>query len=45
MLVFDHIVRNAARSTERGIKTPATAVHNDHTISSGPQRLRDLLPA
>lgn len=44
VLTFDHIVRNAARSSEKGIKTPATAVHNDYTASSGPQRLRDLLP-
>ena len=44
VMVFDHIVRNAARSNEKGIKMPATAVHNDYTDSSGPQRLRDLLP-
>jgi hypothetical protein len=44
VLVFDHIVRNAARTNEKGIKMPATAVHNDYTASSGPQRLRDLLP-
>jgi hypothetical protein len=45
VVVFDHIVRNAARTSEKGIKMPATAVHNDYTASSGPQRLRDLLPA
>jgi hypothetical protein len=44
VVVFDHIVRNAARANEKGIKMPATAVHNDYTASSGPQRLRDLLP-
>jgi hypothetical protein len=44
VVVFDHIVRNAARASEKGIKMPATAVHNDYTASSGPQRLRDLLP-
>ena len=44
VVVFDHIVRNAARTNEKGIKLPATAVHNDYTASSGPQRLRDLLP-
>jgi hypothetical protein len=44
VVVFDHIVRNAARTSEKGIKMPATAVHNDYTASSGPQRLRDLLP-
>ena len=45
VVVFDHIVRNAARTNEKGIKMPATAVHNDYTAISGPQRLRDLLPA
>src|SRR5215471_3766402 len=45
VVVFDHIVRNAARTNEKGIKMPATAVHNDYTASSGPQRLRDLMPA
>jgi len=44
VVVFDHIVRDAARASEKGIKTPATAVHNDYTANSGPQRLRDLLP-
>jgi hypothetical protein len=44
VVVFDHIVRNAARTNEKGIKMPARAVHNDYTASSGPQRLRDLLP-
>lgn len=44
VVVFDHIVRNATRTNEKGIKMPATAVHNDYTASSGPQRLRDLLP-
>ncbi|HXW84932.1 MAG TPA: CmcJ/NvfI family oxidoreductase [Candidatus Binataceae bacterium] len=45
--VFDHIVRNAARSKpgENTIKEYAGAVHNDYTTKSGPQRLRDLLPA
>ena len=44
--VFDHIVRNAARSKpgENTIKEYAGAVHNDYTTKSGPQRLRDLLP-
>ena len=44
VVVFDHIVRNASRASEKGIKLPATAVHNDYTARSGPQRLRDLLP-
>jgi hypothetical protein len=45
VLVFDHIVRNAATGGEKGIKLPATAVHNDYTSKSGPQRVRDLLPS
>lgn len=42
VVVFDHIVRNAGRA---GAKSPAMAVHNDYTLRSAPQRLRDLLPA
>ncbi|MBI3302310.1 MAG: methyltransferase [Deltaproteobacteria bacterium] len=46
VVVFDHIVRCAtrARRGEKGIKEPAKGVHNDYTLHSGPQRLRDLLP-
>jgi len=46
VVVFDHIVRCAtrARRGEKGIKEPARGVHNDYTLRSGPQRLRDLLP-
>ena len=46
-LVFDHIVRSVPRLKrgEKGVKAPATAVHNDYTLKSAPQRVRDLLPA
>ncbi|MGH7933948.1 MAG: CmcJ/NvfI family oxidoreductase [Candidatus Binataceae bacterium] len=46
VVMFDHIVRNAARAKagEKGIKQPATGVHNDYTGRSAPQRLRDFLP-
>jgi hypothetical protein len=46
VVVFDHIVRctTRARRGEKGVKEPAKGVHNDYTLSSGPQRLRDLLP-
>jgi len=45
-LVFDHIVRSVPKHKrgEAGVKTPATAVHNDYTLKSAPQRVRDLLP-
>jgi hypothetical protein len=46
-LVFDHIVRSVPKLKrgEQGVKPPATAVHNDYTLKSAPQRVRDLLPA
>jgi hypothetical protein len=46
VVVFDHIVRCATRSRngEKGVREPAKGVHNDYTLHSGPQRLRDLLP-
>jgi hypothetical protein len=46
VVVFDHIVRCATRSRagEKAIKEPAKGVHNDYTVKSGPQRVRDLLP-
>lgn len=47
VVVFDHIVRCATRSRagEKGIKEPAKGVHNDYTLRSGPQRVRDFFPA
>ena len=32
-------------STRRAPRQPVTRVHNDYTEGSGPQRIRDLLPA
>lgn len=45
-VVFDHIVRCATRSKagQKGIKQPAKGVHNDYTLNSGPQRVRDFFP-
>ena len=43
--VVDHTVRTADRAVERGLRTPVRSVHNDYTEKSGPQRVRDLLPA
>jgi len=44
--VFDHNVRNRAMSEagEKGIQGPVKVAHNDYTVKSGPQRVRDLLP-
>jgi hypothetical protein len=45
VVVFDHIVRNAAKAAIPGssIKMPAGRVHNDYTTWSAPQRVRDLM--
>jgi hypothetical protein len=47
VLVFDHNVRNAPRAQRKqdGAQEPVLACHNDYTLVSGPQRVRDLLPA
>ncbi len=44
--VFDYNVRNRemARRGEKGIQEPVRVAHNDYTLKSGPQRVRDLLP-
>jgi hypothetical protein len=39
VVIFDHTRRQ--RGTKR---EPVTRVHNDYTVKSGPQRVRDLLP-
>ncbi|HEY6420087.1 MAG TPA: CmcJ/NvfI family oxidoreductase [Candidatus Binataceae bacterium] len=46
VVVFDHIVRSATRAKlgAKGVKLPAKGVHNDYTLSSGPQRVRDFFP-
>lgn len=45
--VFDHNVRCApmAKRKENGAREPVKFAHNDYTLKSGPQRVRDLLPA
>jgi len=45
VLVFDHTIRAADRGIERGHRAPVRSVHNDYTEKSGPQRVRELLPA
>lgn len=47
VLVFDHTVRSGDQATreERLVREPVLSVHNDYTEWSGPQRVRDLLPA
>ena len=40
VFVFDHTVRNVARS---GAREPSRRVHNDHTVNSAPRRVRDHL--
>lgn len=47
VLVFDHTLRVAdehLRATQK-LREPVHVVHNDYTDLSGPQRVRDLLPA
>ncbi len=46
VVVFDHIVRCATRAKrgETAVKLPAKGVHNDYTLRSGPQRVRDFFP-
>jgi len=45
--VFDHNVRclPMAKRRESGAREPVKFAHNDYTFESGPQRVRDLLPA
>jgi hypothetical protein len=38
VVIFDHTVRNVARS---GAREPSRRVHNDHTVNSAPRRVRD----
>ncbi|HSU91145.1 MAG TPA: CmcJ/NvfI family oxidoreductase [Sporolactobacillaceae bacterium] len=44
--VFDHNVRcrPMAKRRENGAQEPVKVAHNDYTLKSGPQRVRDLLP-
>jgi hypothetical protein len=45
VVVFDHNVRCApmAERGENNAQKPVTVAHNDYTLKSGPQRVRDLL--
>jgi len=45
-LVFDHTVRRIGGDDKSSLRrAPVHVVHNDYTKWSGPQRVRDLLPA
>lgn len=46
VLVFDYNVRCAsmAQRRENNAQMPVKSAHNDYTVRSGPQRVRDLLP-
>lgn len=45
VLIFDHTLRSAtvAGQDANGVREPVRRVHNDYTVRSGPQRVRDLL--
>lgn len=45
--VFDHTLRASASAGDGfgAVRTPVRVAHCDYTIASGPQRVRDLLPA
>jgi hypothetical protein len=47
VVIFDHTLRaeNDAMREEKQVREPVRRVHNDYTEWSGPQRVRDLLPA
>jgi hypothetical protein len=49
VVVFDHTLRNGKNASrdaisrdENGVREPVKRVHNDYTVKSGPQRVRDL---
>jgi len=46
VIIFDHTIRSAplAGTGRKGIREPVKRVHNDYTVKSGPQRVRDLVP-
>ena len=47
VVIFDHTVRieDAAQRDARAVRAPVRVVHNDYTVRSGRQRVRDLLDA
>lgn len=46
VVVFDHTIRvgDEKVQTERKVRAPVAVVHNDFTVRSAAQRVRDLLP-
>ncbi|HUY19467.1 MAG TPA: CmcJ/NvfI family oxidoreductase [Candidatus Binataceae bacterium] len=47
VVIFDHTLRRAGSSKQQieGVKEPVQSAHNDYTLTSGPQRVQELLPA
>jgi hypothetical protein len=45
VIVFDHNVRNGSKEmrAKLGVREPVRFAHNDYTIKSGPQRVRELV--
>jgi hypothetical protein len=45
VIVFDHNVRNGSKEMRArlGVREPVKFAHNDYTLKSGPQRVRDLV--
>ena len=46
VVIFDHALRsgNEAEREEKLIRSPVLQAHNDYTVWSGPNRLREILP-
>ena len=45
VVTFDHTLRVGSARQQKGLREPVRRVHNDYTVKSGPQRVRDLLDA
>jgi len=47
VVIFDHTLRSGDEDSrnEKKVREPVFSVHNDYTDWSGPQRVRDILPA
>jgi hypothetical protein len=45
VVIFDHTIRSVPklRAGEKGVREPTRHVHNDYTVVSGPERVRDNL--
>jgi hypothetical protein len=43
VVTFDHTIRVGAAKQTKGLREPVRRAHNDYTVKSGPQRVRDLL--